>query len=93
MSMTLEEVIEKYPIGSKLVGKHLGFGCNNTYKVCKVVGYSSRTNEILVYNPEIDGHSGNNVCCDGESRVDDSEIYRKYGKHCWYIYSETLSGY
>lgn len=93
MPMTIEEVIEKYPIGSKLVGKQLGFGYNNSYKVCKVIGYSYLTYEILVYNPEIDGHSGGNTCFDGESLIDESELHGKYGKHCWYINSETLSGY
>lgn len=93
MARPIEEVIEKYPIGSKLVGRLVGYDSDSRELVCKVVGYSYYTNQILVYNPNIKGHCGNSSCWDGEDEVEDEVIGIKYGNHCWYVDFETLSGW
>lgn len=86
-------MVKKHPVGSKLVGTYLGFNYLPKPLVCKVVGYSIYTNSILVYNPSIDGHSGNGVCSiDGKTEIPDGDLYRNYGRHCWYIESENLTG-
>lgn len=93
MEISIEEVMEKYPIGSKLVGSDLGFNQDHRSLSCKVVGYSNFSKSILVYNPEIDGHSGNGVCYNGKERLDDKQMYDLYGRHCWYIKFSDLKGY
>lgn len=94
MEISLEEFMEKYPIGSKLVGSDFGFNQYQRSLSCKVVGYSKFSAAILVYNPEIDGHSGNGVCTfDGEVTISDVDMHLKYGRHCWYIDPKDLKGW
>lgn len=84
----LEDIAREYPIGSKVVcnGNHLGYGSNEKDLVCKVLGYSRWGYGLLLYNPDIIGHSGNNYCLNGlHEEVDQSYLERNYRESCWYI--------
>lgn len=91
--MDRQEMIKKYPIGSKLVGRYLGHKQSSSEMICKVVGYSAFRTSILVYNPEIIGHIGTGRCVDQiGSRISGEKIKDLYGDHCWYVKYEDLRG-
>lgn len=91
--MDRQEMIKKYPIGSKLVGRYLGHKKSSSEMICKVVGYSAFRTSILVYNPEIIGHTGTGRCVDQTgSRISGEKIKDLYGNHCWYVKYEDLRG-
>lgn len=92
--MNREAMIKKYPIGSKLVGIYLGHKYTSEGMPCKILGYSGHAESILVYNPEIVGHSGNMVCVDeGGTELSEDRIHQIYGRHCWYVDYEDLKGW
>lgn len=91
--MNRQEMIKKYPIGSKLVGRYLGHKQSSSEMICKVVGYHAYRTSILVYNPEIVGHAGTGRCVDQTgSKISGEKIKDLYGEHCWYVKYEDLRG-
>lgn len=89
----LQELVEKYPIGSKILCAKMEGGQDKTLP-CKVVGYSTFTYRVLVYNPEIAGIGGNRWCVDQDGKpITREHIMQKYGKHCAFVSDrETLCG-
>lgn len=84
----LEDIAREYPIGSKVIcnGNNLSYGGNGEELVCKVLGYSRWDYSLLLYNPDILGHSGNGLCLNGlHEEVDQGYLERNYRESCWYI--------
>ena len=78
----LNDLVKKYPIGSKIICTNIR-GCREKTLPCKVIGYSTLTYRVLVYNPEIDGHSSTNSCVDSNGKpLSSQDVLRKYGLNC-----------
>lgn len=74
---------DKFPIGCK-VRVISGDGRWKTGDIGKVIGYGG-TDDIVIYNPRIEGHSAAIGCFDENGcRVKD-EVRLKYAGHLWYI--------
>lgn len=85
----LNDLIKKYPMGSKILCTNIR-GCREKTFVCKVVGYSTYTYRVLVYNPELDGHGSNRSCVDSKGELLKSEDFLcRYGLHCALVADRT----
>lgn len=81
----LEGLIKKYPMGSKILCKGLQDSVDKVLP-CKVIGYSTWTYRVLVYNPEINGNNGNRWCVDGDGNsIRKEDTLRKYKKNCAFV--------
>lgn len=75
---------DKFPIGCK-VRVISGDSTWKTGDIGKVIGYSN-TDDVVVYNPRIEGHNAEISCFDENGcRVKD-EVRLKYAGHLWYIH-------
>lgn len=83
MQKVSSDLVDKFPIGCK-VRVISEDGRWKTGDIGKVIGYGG-TDDIVIYNPRIEGHSAAIGCFDENGcRVKD-EVRLKYAGHLWYI--------
>lgn len=81
----LNDLIKKYPMGSKILCKGLP-DSDDKVLPCKVIGYSTWTYRVMVYNPEINGQSGNRWCVDGNGNsIRKEDTILKYKRNCAFV--------
>ena len=83
MQKVSSNLVEGFPLGCK-VRVISGDTTWKTGDIGKVIGYGG-TDDIVIYNPCIEGHSAATFCFDENGcRVKD-EVRLKYAGHLWYF--------
>lgn len=83
MQKVSSDLVDKFPIGCK-VRVISGDGRWKTGDIGKVIGYSD-TDDVVVYNPRIEGHNAETDCLDEDGCRIKDEVRLKYTGHLWYI--------
>lgn len=88
MQKVSSDLVDKFPIGCKVV-VIIGDGRWKTGDIGKVIGYGD-TDEVVVHNPSIEGHSAATSCFDENGCRIKDEVRLKYAGHLWYIHIRSV---